>query len=458
MWGNSNLYQAVRDYVQAAMSLLAEACHEGPPRVIFGLDEWKRDPDNIFRLRDREEPFWVQCIEANRDRLHELNEYRRVVAALRTIPHISQQLENLVGTVQGSQRIEVHHVADYVVWRMPQSTGELRFRESQFDHLFNRFEADLNRTSLAYVVVAPLLGLKVEPVPIQLEPDIEVDNMTDEEIVRCLRLGMFRHPFGMGRMAQIGSPAAVRVRYSLEKWIGPHEEMAGIEQALGAARTAVERAMEVLHALRLFKDGRVSVPGLIQFSPHWPVDASTSFQYSNPGRQPWFNKFELHASEAADFSAFWEQFDRVATKGVLANAARRFSDASDRDRDDDRLVDLMIAAESLFLSDAGAPQERGELRYRLALRAAFFIDSNEYSRRQIFKHMRRSYNVRSAIVHGGGEPDPDLLKSPTDAPLSLRDFTKVTEHLLRIALKKGIAIAKSGKGPVTDWESLIMPP
>jgi hypothetical protein len=132
--------------------------------------------------------------------------------------------------------------------------------------------------------------------------------------------------------------------------------------------------------------------------------------------------------------------------------------ASDRDRDDDRLVDLMIAAESLFLADAGAPRERGELRYRLALRAGFFIDSPEYTRGQIFKHMRRAYDAGSAIVHGGGDPERELMKSPTDAPLSLHDFTKVTEHLLRVALKKRIDMATVAGAPPIDWEALIIPP
>jgi putative transposase len=84
-------------------------------------------------------------------------------------------------------------------------------------------------------------------------------------------------------------------------------------------------------------------------------------------------------------------------------AVKRFSYASERDRPDDRLVDLMIAAESLFLCSEDDPANRGELRYRLALRAAFFIDSRDYSRREVFNHMRKAYDNRSAIVHGSGD-------------------------------------------------------
>ncbi len=202
----------------------------------------------------------------------------------------------------------------------------------------------------------------------------------------------------------------------------------------------------------------MSIPGLLQYSPHWPLEGATRFQYSNPGLMPQFNKYDLARNEVEEFSGFWKRLQDATEKGALANAIRRFSYASEREREDDRLVDLMIAAESLFLADAGAPQERGELRYRLALRAAFFIDSPEHSKRAIFKHMRRAYDARSAIVHGGGEPSSELLKSPTDAPLRLKDFVNLTEHFVRLALKKRIDIAKPKVNIPVDWENLIIPP
>jgi hypothetical protein len=146
------------------------------------------------------------------------------------------------------------------------------------------------------------------------------------------------------------------------------------------------------------------------------------------------------------------------SKAVLANAVRRFRYASEHDRPDDRLVDLMIAAESLFLGGEDDPANRGELRYRLALRAAFFIDSREYSRREVFNHMRRAYDNCNAIVLGRGEPRPQGLKAPNNDPISLYEFSELTAGLLRIALRKGINVASGTNGPLLDWNALIIPP
>ncbi len=448
----------MREYVQAAMRLLSDVCPEGRPHVLVGLDEWKRYPDGLFRRRDREEPFWVDCISANQDRLHSLGEYSRLVTILRGIPDIARQIGNAVGTDLESYGIRVDSVADYIVWKLPRASGGLRFAESQFDDIFGKFEADLRQTSISYVVLAPLLGLKLGSAPIPLGHDIEIDKMSDDEIVRCLTLGLLSEPFGPRPMVDVKSPAAVRLRFRMNKRVGL-EPLRSVEEAFRDQSGAVQRAMTVLHALRIFKDGRVSIPALLRFSVDWPLQNTTYWEYSNPGPRPWSNDYALSPEETRAFLEFWQRFEEVTEKGALANAVRRFSYASDRDRYDDSLVDLMISAESIFLADVAPPQERGELRYRLALRAAFFIESSEYSRREIFKHMKRAYDVRSVIAHGGGEPDdPKLLRSPKDAALSLQDFTKLTEHLLRMALKKRIEIAKIAGSPPIDWENLTIPP
>lgn len=86
---------------------------------------------------------------------------------------------------------------------------------------------------------------------------------------------------------------------------------------------------------------------------------------------------------------------------------------------EDALADLVIAVESLFLSDAGEAKERGELRYRLAQRLAFFSANGSYSRRGLFGFMKKAYDVRSALVQGG-TPSADDLKVPKSEPTAIR--------------------------------------
>lgn len=141
---------------------------------------------------------------------------------------------------------------------------------------------------------------------------------------------------------------------------------------------------------------------------------------------------------------------------ALSNALRRFRYAGDRERPDDRIVDLMIAAESVFLSDTGDPQSRGELRYRLALRSAFFIELPSWTRRQVFNVMSRAYDTRSEVVHG--EEVNSVTLQGEQVPLAA--FADLVEEHLRTALRKAVKIAAGSPARVQlmDWEDLILGP
>ena len=82
----------------------------------------------------------------------------------------------------------------------------------------------------------------------------------------------------------------------------------------------------------------------------------------------------------------------------LELALRRFNQSYGRVGAEDRLIDYMIAFEALYLNDTGA-QERGEMRFRLALRVAQFLrELNQ--QKSLYREMRAAYNMRSSIVHG----------------------------------------------------------
>jgi hypothetical protein len=115
----------------------------------------------------------------------------------------------------------------------------------------------------------------------------------------------------------------------------------------------------------------------------------------------------------------------------------------------------MISAESLFLSDSGEARERGELTFRLALRAAFFVRLDGYGRKELFRFMRDAYHARSAVVHGG-LPEADRLRLPQKGKVSLREFVDFTEEVLRAALNKAAETLPASQTTLADWDSLIL--
>ncbi len=73
------------------------------------------------------------------------------------------------------------------------------------------------------------------------------------------------------------------------------------------------------------------------------------------------------------------------------------------------IVDLLIAAETLFFSDI-TRADRGEFRFRLSSRVALLLGETPDERRRLAKFMRHAYDARSGVVHGG-DPGAENLRA-----------------------------------------------
>jgi hypothetical protein len=116
-------------------------------------------------------------------------------------------------------------------------------------------------------------------------------------------------------------------------------------------------------------------------------------------------------------------------------AMRRFMDAYHRHSLPDRLVDFWVGLETLLLPDGG----EGEMRFRAATRLAFLLGDRQ-TRMDIFRRAKKSYHVRSKIVHGTEMGmDPELLKD--------------TEEFLRGALRRCLQLRRVPSG---EWLDSLM--
>lgn len=101
----------------------------------------------------------------------------------------------------------------------------------------------------------------------------------------------------------------------------------------------------------------------------------------------------------------------------------------------DRLIDLRIALEALFIEERG-----GEIAFRLATRGAWYLGSDLEDRVRIHRELRRAYREASNVVHGNREDDQEL--------------QSVLEHAQDLCRR---AILKRMDDPgKPDWEAIIM--
>lgn len=174
-----------------------------------------------------------------------------------------------------------------------------------------------------------------------------------------------------------------------------------LKTALEEQDRAADLLVDLVTSLRLCHKGEITAGPLISAaisnsqwsfggSTIWTLVSQRDFLHNEP-------KYVLQQSDVPNVNelvgnlAKLRQLEKLDAINI---ALRRFNSAYDG-YIEDRLIDQMIAFESLYLEDIQ------ELTYKLALRVAFLLGKRGNKRKTIFDNMKAAYRYRSKIVHGG---------------------------------------------------------
>jgi hypothetical protein len=184
--------------------------------------------------------------------------------------------------------------------------------------------------------------------------------------------------------------------------------------------TAVSRATEpirVVHAA--FKGGRVVTgPGLIMIDSPFPFGRGM-LPRSDPMSMLSRTNQTFGRGEVRRFVVFWRTFRPLMQldRHYLQLPVRRLHSGTNRDHQEDALVDYVIGLEALL----GLDDERTEMAYRFRTRGAVLMAGSRGSRREHFRRLNRLYDLRSRIVHG----------LPPQNASDLSEGLEYAEHALR---------------------------
>jgi hypothetical protein len=163
--------------------------------------------------------------------------------------------------------------------------------------------------------------------------------------------------------------------------------------------------------LQYFKDGVVHLGYTSPvFKPNWVNDIRRSGLYfmGTARRTPHetgTKLYQLSMEEISRLSEWWKAattkkvFDALEIKTgklreAIYRAANYYEASHGREGNIEKLLALAISLESLF-----CPKD-GELSFRISQSAAQFIGETPQEREEIFKHLKKMYGKRSALVHG----------------------------------------------------------
>jgi Apea-like HEPN len=309
-------------------------------------------------------------------------------------------------------------------------------KQCTFDQAYAQWEDNL-RTDEERGVVLWFLGfVRYEGrLPIDLGGGLSLRQLTEEEMGRGLEWGMV--PAVMSRAAIVqDNELCVACEFT-----SPRQEYVGADTVLNEAMTqrqahveeGAARVRRLMSAIQLFRPGGARITGQLM------IDAGAQSPGARPGPRWFVQPVVLEEDELSRVIALWHMLEgeEVEAAGSLQAALRRFGYAFERTSDEDRIVDLMIAAESWFVDTST------DLGFRLQVNAARFM-APARPPRQTQEFMKHAYNVRSKIVHGEPLPKKDLV-TEAGQQVSEHEFALALEGFVREALLKALRLVAGGK-------------
>ena len=165
---------------------------------------------------------------------------------------------------------------------------------------------------------------------------------------------------------------------------------------------AADEVFEELEAmLRLFQIGNVSLRRNPSMGTSFESSKLTWFIFERsikPKPEPLYHRYPYLVDDSVlhnfrqYFSHYWKTVHRKPKR--IYNALRRFSSSHEERVSADRLLELVIALESLFGGKGDSTT------YKVALRASCFLYPPGRDRQETFKKIRRAYDDRSRLIHG----------------------------------------------------------
>jgi hypothetical protein len=328
-------------------------------------------------------------------------------------------------------------LVEHIIEPMVLATATYEFDEPVFDRFFGAFDRGLASDQVHLVEFLPLNGFESNEDVILLPDGLALRRMGDRQ------MGAAIDQLAVPRLVG-GSVNGVRIS-RFDQWaltiaraypvVAGHADLQA--PTAPAFPTLDGPARRVVTALRLVCGGSVVTtrPMLAQSDDEFPIVPSytaihSAFDSADNDRPT------LLMSDALD--QFRAAYTALASPHVEADrslqvAIRRLVLAGSRNTDSDRLIDLSISAEALFIKRANLPN--GTKGDKIAAGAANLLAAEpDLNANSVEAFMKTVYRARNAEIHGDGQLYAPLHLVDGSPATSLREVLGDAERIMRRAI------------------------
>lgn len=431
---------AVASLLVAALRDLAE--RDGAPRVGAIADPrnwWRYGQESFVALRPDawHMPERVTVVGW----LGTFAEMTAVREAVDADPVLGTRLDTMVGTEFSLQRRPLDRLlVEHLLEPMIVTGRTYDFDEAVFDRHFARLDVGLRADTIRFVEFVPLNGFTSSMADIALADGVVLRPMTDRQISRAIQVLAVPAEFS-------GGPNSVQVS-RFHQWAVMREQDYPVrsykqgmpEQPHGPDFPRLEEpAQTLVTALRVVCGGSVVATRPIH-APHdddFPPTAEGSAALSAMVAADIGRPTRLLTDDQVD--AVRGVYEMLATPAVredrsLQVALRRFVFAGSKARPEDRLIDLVICCEALFLKRHGIKgRQKGAPAAANAGRLLAGDPVLGVEREEVEELVEAAYRRRNREVHGD---------HPVREPMTLLGGA-TTEDLARFVEDLGLVVGRA---------------
>lgn len=449
---NVELYDALKLFALEALTVIEAAITKGAVIPTLSEFEWVQngEEDSFSRQQANKAEYFI-FIYKMQDSIIELDSFKAAEAQFLTDAIWGSQVNKLIGNIMGRRRLELHQLLLGIPAYTLRKSDSVEFSERYFNEQVGKFESFFMTQIFEHKRITPVYGLSITT-NFMLTETISIEPLTNEDVIEFLDLGLISSQFSsssFGDFIHQVPRTAIISRFSLPKVVGEDNLDADVMTTLNDTTNSIYlNETKVIDLLTLILNVAVTPAASIMKCVDSMI-GTRQLQAYNAINAWTLPKVALEENAQNMLLTLWPMLGENSPKSrhFLTIAVRRYSLAISRQALDDKLIDLMICAEALFLRT-----DQNELSFQLAYKAALLLGENSEHKKEIFEFMKSTYNIRSKVVHGA----KSFTQNQKDSQHLSETTTKLAE-LLRNALLKmlNLALNPQASKELVDWKELM---
>lgn len=451
---NPTLYTLLRSQANDTLKILEKTINEGAQVVHFQRSAWQRDANqgHVYSRHQINKPeYWI-LFHRHENAIRALPSFLQASDAVRCDAVLGKHMDTLVGSASGSSRIDLNEFLNAFAHHSLKQTNSFDLSEECFNDLVDTYEKLFSSDVISFVRYTPVYGISINE-KMTISDNLVISPLAEADVIESMDLGIITSNFfGMGSDFIHTTPqVAIYSYFSLPKVIG--------ESSQEQAQSNLKSVTDGWNQLNVDETMLLDILTMILENPVTPLGSITKSVSARDGARQ-IQKNAVVNSWAIPSKEFTPEFQQKLhtlwpivygsarkSRHFLAIGIRRYALAMSRPSLDDKLIDLMISAESIFLDT-----DKNELTFRLSHRVALLLGGTAEEQKELFIFMKKTYGMRSKVVHGS----KSYLNDPHDVEELSQTINRLSEIIRRsLLLMFDKALNPHAPNELIDWTEIM---